>query len=144
MRGKMWTNWQRRRLLLVVSETADIIEVVAPVLFDLYPCLHIDLCTHETLNVLAGVGTDALEHCAVLADDDALVAGFLTVDGYIQINDTIVTLGETGNLDRSTVESLYPDYAEVFRARSQQQPAFRAGRWSCRQGRAGDLRRRSG
>ena len=43
-------------LLLVISKTPDIIDIIPPVFLDLHPRLHIDLGPHEPLNILPGVG----------------------------------------------------------------------------------------
>ena len=63
-----------RSIVVRVAEIADQILAVAPVLLDLDPRLEIDLRSHEFFAVLAGHRADLLEHLAVLADDDALVA----------------------------------------------------------------------
>ena len=48
------------------------------------------------MGILPRMGSDLLQHGPVFADDNALVAGFLAVDGHVQINDPTVPLGELG------------------------------------------------
>ena len=66
---------------------ADEIHVVAPVLLDLHPRLHVDLRAHELLDVLPRERADVLEHVSMLADDDALMAGLFAVDRHVEVDD---------------------------------------------------------
>ena len=52
---------------------------------------------------MAGHGADLLQHSALLADDDALVACLLAEDGGIHIDHAGITFGELGDLDGGAV-----------------------------------------
>ena len=58
------------------------------------------------------MGADLLQHGPVFADDDALVAGLLAVDGHVQVDDPVVPLGEFGDLDGHAVGDLLVQVSE--------------------------------
>ena len=98
-------------LLLVVAERADIVHIVAPVFLDLDPSLEVDLCAHETLDIAAGLGRDLLEHRAVFADDDTLVARLFAVDGRVDLDDLVVAFDEARDLHGRAVWDLFIEVA---------------------------------
>ena len=78
----------------MIPKVGDHIIAVAPVFLDAYPRLQKDLRAHETFAVLARIRADFFEHLAILADDNALVAGLFTVDGHIQVDNAALPLGK--------------------------------------------------
>src|SRR5512141_2017093 len=55
--------------------------IIAPVLADFDPHFQVDLTVQQTLNGVARVGADLLQHLAATADEDALLRIALDVDG---------------------------------------------------------------
>ncbi|CAN4022535.1 TIGR04076 family protein, partial [Dysosmobacter welbionis] len=64
------------------------------------------LGAHELLHILPGQGTDLFQHGPLLADNDPLVAGLLTVDGGVHVDDAAVPLRELRDLHRRAVGDL--------------------------------------
>ncbi len=62
-----------RRLSLYVSERTQLVFAVAPILLHLDKQFEINVLAEEGFDVLTGLGAYALEHCAALAYDNALL-----------------------------------------------------------------------
>ena len=94
------------RRLLPVAEVLHEKIAVPPVFLNLDPGGEVDFCTHKLFAVLPGQRRDLFQHLALLADNNALVAGLLAVNGGIQVDDAIVSLGELGDLHSGAVGNL--------------------------------------
>ena len=63
---------------------------VSPVLLDLYPALKIYLTAEEFFHVLTCVGGNTLEGCALLADDNTLVAFSFAVNCCFNVHKVFI------------------------------------------------------
>ena len=59
--------------LLYIAELAELVLTVTPVGFNLDEEFEVDAFAEECLDILAGLATDTLERCALMADDDAFL-----------------------------------------------------------------------
>ena len=72
-------------LALIQAKVVDKTFAVPPAFFDFDPAMQVNLATEKSFHILAGKGSDFLQHGAVLTDDYAFVAFLFTVDGGIYV-----------------------------------------------------------
>ena len=99
----------------MIPKVGDHIIAVAPVFLDAYPRLQKDLRAHEAFAVLARIRADFFEHLAILADDNALVAGLFTVDRCVEVDNAVVAFREFCDLDRRTMRNFLFQIPAAFR-----------------------------
>ena len=97
--------WEKL-VILSEAEVAQGRHGIAPILLDLDPCLEIDLRAHEVLDILAGKLAYLLEHRALFADDNALMAVLFAVYRHFKIDYAILAFGELRDLDSRAVRYL--------------------------------------
>ncbi len=89
----LFISWEL--LFFKKPEALDKAFAVAPVLFDLDPCLEVDLNTEEVLEFMTGGGSGFFYHRTIFADDNTLMRFALTIDCDRNIEEVfILTFGE--------------------------------------------------